>query len=533
MESVKTFLVAISLSAPFVLQAQYVIKGKVYEDSNGNGKKEYREKELARVAVSNGEKIVLTDEEGRYELPVGKDNAVFIIKPSDYKSSTNEDNLPQFFYLHKPNGSPVLKYAGVSPTGNQPRSLDFGLVPVEEKESFSVLIFGDPQPYTEQQVDFFSRGIISEVEGIEGVTFGLSLGDLVGDNLDLFNPYIQAVKNVGIPWYNLMGNHDMNLDVTVDSLSDETFEAHFGPANYAFNYGMVHFIVLDNILYPDPRDQKGYWGGFREDQLNFIENDLKHVPKDHLIVLAFHIPISESGGEDTFRDEDRQQLFNLLKDFPHTLSLSAHTHIQKQDFFGREEGWQQEKPHHHYNVGTTSGSWYSGRLNEEGIPVSTMRDGTPKGYAFINFKGNDYVIDYKAAGHPQEYQMNIYAPKVVWQNEETSAGIYVNFFMGSKEDKVMYRIDNGNWEMMDYKQEFDPGYLHLLHEWDFTEEPILGSRPPNFKGAKHLSRHLWRGNVPVRLPVGEHTIEVKASDMFGRTFTQKSSYRIESVESSK
>src|SRR5690606_41439605 len=118
------------------------------------------------------------------------------------------------------------------------------------------------------------------------------------------------------------------------------------------------FIVLDDVLYPDPRDGKGYWGGFREDQLEFVKNDLKFVPKDHLIVLAFHIPISEPSG-DPFQDASREALFDLLKPYPHTLSLSAHTHIQRQDFMDKSTGWKQDNPHHHYNVGTTSGYWYS------------------------------------------------------------------------------------------------------------------------------------------------------------------------------
>ena len=36
--------------------------------------------------------------------------------------------------------------------------------------------------------------------------------------------------------------------------------------------------ILD-VLYPDPRDHEGYWGGFTEEQMQFIENDLKTVPK--------------------------------------------------------------------------------------------------------------------------------------------------------------------------------------------------------------------------------------------------------------
>jgi hypothetical protein len=62
--------------------------------------------------------------------------------------------------------------------------------------------------------------------------------------------------------------------------------------------------------------------------------------------------------------------------------LCLRIHFQRQYFYGQKDGWKQEKPHHEYNVGTTSGDWYSGELNEKGIPVSTMRDGTPKGMPF-------------------------------------------------------------------------------------------------------------------------------------------------------
>ena len=521
----KLIIVAIILLAGFQIKAQFV-SGFVYEDLNGNGKKERREKGIEKVAVSNGREVALTDNSGKYSLPIGKDNIIFVVKPSGYKTQVNENNQAQFFYNHKPEGSPDFEFEGVPATGKLPKSIDFALIPAAEQDNFKALLFGDPQPYTKEEVDFFARGIVAEVEGIKNVAFGLSLGDLVGNDLSLFNPYIAAVKKVGIPWYNLLGNHDLNFDAKEDSLSDETFEAHFGPANYAFNYGKVHFIVLDDVLYPDPRDGKGYWGGFRNDQLDFIENDLKYVPKDNLVVLAFHIPISEPGDGDPFRDEDRQQIFDLLKDFPNTLSLSAHTHIQRQDIFTTADGWRQEKPHHHYNVGTTSGDWYSGKLDDAGIPISTMRDGTPKGYAFINFEGNQYTIDYKAAGYDDDYRMEIFAPKVVQQNQRTSAGIYANFFMGSEKDTLMYRIDNGEWKRMDYQKNYDPMFLHKLHEWDFTEELMPGRRPSN----PVESTHLWRGKIPTDLELGEHTIEIKATDMFGRTFTQKSSYKIKALE---
>ena len=502
--------------------AQTNATGYVFEDKNQNGKRDKRDNGISKVAVTNGQEVVLTNDSGKYELPIGQDDIISVIKPSGYNIGKNEDNLPQFFYIHKPKGSPKAKFEGVNPTGKLSNQVNFPLVPSEENEDFTALIFGDPQPYTEQEVEYFAKGIVAEVEGVENVAFGLSLGDLVGDNLDLLNPYIKAIRKVGIPWYNVLGNHDLNFDAETDILADETFEAHFGPASYAFNYGKVHFIVLDDVLYPDPRDQKGYWGGLRKDQLEFIKNDLKYVPKDHLVVLAFHIPISEPGG-DIFRDEDRKQLFQLLKDYPNTLSLSAHTHLQKQDFFGKEKGWLQENSHHHYNVGTTSGDWYSGKLDEKGIPISTMRDGTPKGYAFINFNGNNYSISYKAAGKPEDYQMKIFIPKVVAKGRNTPAGIFANFFMGTEGDEVMYRIDDGEWRKMKYVEEADPSYVQLVYEWDLAKKLMPGRRSSN----PVESKHLWRGNIPTNLKIGDHKIEIKATDMFGKVHTATSSYRLE------
>ena len=505
------------------LSAQSVT-GYVYEDANRNGKKERKEKGLANVAVTNGSDVVLTDKAGKYELPVGSEAIIAVIKPSGYAVPLNSDNLPQFFYNHKPSGSPKSEFPGVAPTGKLPKSVDFGLYASNEGDNFTALVFGDPQAYNLDEIDYFYRGVVAEVEGIKNVPFGLSLGDLVGNDLSLFNPYIQAVKKVGIPWYNLLGNHDLNFDAATDDRADETYEAHFGPANYAFNYGKVHFIVLDDVIYPDPRDSKGYWGGFREDQLQFIANDLKYVPKDHLIVLAFHIPLSEPD-DDAFRDEDRNRLFSLLKDYPHTLSLSAHTHIQRQDFFDKKDGWLQEKPHHHYNVGTTSGDWYSGKLDEKGIPISVMRDGTQKGYAFINFNGNQYTVDYKVAGKPKEHQMQVFAPKVVAKGKRTKAGVFANFFMGRKGDKVQYRVDGGEWKEMEHIEAQDPSYVELVYEWDLTDKLMSGRRSSD----PILSTHVWRGSLPANLEIGTHTIEIEATDMFGKVHTATKTYKIDKL----
>lgn len=512
----------LAIFACLSIKAQTTASGCVFADTNGNGKKDKAEKGIAGVSVTNGQEVVQTDNRGIYTLPVGNDNIISVIKPSGYQVALNADNLPRYFYIHKPQGSPQLKYKGVAPTGPLPKSIDFALKPSTEKDNYTALIFGDPQVYNQEQVDYFVKDVISEVEGIKNVAFGISMGDEVGDKLDLFPAYTAAVKRVGIPWYNMMGNHDLNADALADSLSDESFEAHFGPATYAFNYGKVHFIVLDDVLYPDPRDGRGYYGGLREDQLKFVENDLKFVPKDRLVVLTFHIPISEP--EFLFSSATRQRLFRMLKDFPHTLSISAHTHMQRQDFYIKGTEWLQDKPHHHFNIGTASGDFYSGLNDKNGTPVSTMRDGTPKGYGFVHFKGNQYIIDYKVAGKDAAEQMRIVAPERLKKDSDSIAYVYVNFYTGAKNDNLQYRIDDGSWMPLQQSFEFDPFYVAEVATWkSITDKTKKARRPSN--PAK--STHLWKGPISTRLQTGKHSIEVKATDMFNRSFTQKSSYTIE------
>lgn len=495
------------------VEAQEIVRGTVFADLNNNGRYDKQEKGIADVSVSNGVQVVQTDAKGKYELPVGGDNIIFVVKPKDFSTPVNSQNHPQFYYIHKPEGSPTSKYPGVAPTGALKKDVNFALIPSTESQDFSAFVFGDPQAYTVEELDFFKRGVIDQISDKRIAKFGISLGDLVGDDLSLHPAYLSTVGHMGLPWYQVMGNHDMNYDAQTDSLSDESFEATFGPNNYAFNYGDAHFIVLDDILYPHPTKQKGYQGGFRKEQLDFVENNLKFVPKDKLIVLAFHIPLLMEN-QDVFRREDRQRLFNILASFPHTLSLSAHTHFQTQNFYGEADGWKQAKPHHEYNVGTTSGDWYSGVKNEIGVPVSTMRDGTPKGYAILNIKGNQYTFDYKIIGQDAEYKMAVYGPAVIEQKYVGRSPYFANFFIGHKDDKVQYRLDGGDWKDMQYTEEADPDFVFSVLQYDLAKQYRAGRRPSD--GVK--STHLWKMKLP-KLKIGIHTLEIQAVDMFGRKHT--------------
>ncbi len=150
-------------------------------------------------------------------------------------------------------------------------------------------------------------------------------------------------------------------------------------------------------------------------QLEFIKNDLKFVPKDHLIVLAFHIPLRDT------RPEDRNQLFELLKDYPNTISMSAHTHFQEQIFYANQDGWQQQKPHHEYNVGTTSGDWYSVPKDAKGAPGLYNARWYTKRLCLLHVDGNQYKFDYKVANSPKEKQIDLYHTKKVKEGKRNRA----------------------------------------------------------------------------------------------------------------
>lgn len=71
--------------SPAFTSPGYRPAGRVYEDLNGNGRMDHGEPGVPSVGVSIGRKVVLTDERGRYELQVDRDDILFVIKPAGYR----------------------------------------------------------------------------------------------------------------------------------------------------------------------------------------------------------------------------------------------------------------------------------------------------------------------------------------------------------------------------------------------------------------------------------------------------------------
>ncbi len=401
-------------------------RGTVFLDANRNSVFDQDETGVADVLVSNGLQVVVTDDTGAYALPAYDDMNVFVTKPTGYAVPVNADMVPQFAYVHKVAGSPPLRFGGIEPTGPLPQAINFPLIEDDTGAQFECLVFGDTQPYTNQEVSFVRETVGRLLASRDNAATECLIfeGDVMGDDLSLYPRFKKIVSVGGVPQYYVPGNHDLDFDAETDRHSFDTFRREFGPEYYSYDIGDVHFVVLDDVRYPcngvddhafcDLSKTPTYNGVIHQRQIDWLRNDLAHVPEDRLIVLNAHIPFV------TYTDATAQkhqvdnlaELYEIIGERP-ALGLSGHTHTTEQIVPGESfEGWAENTgtgpvPFHQIVTGAVSGSWWAGDLNDAGVPHATQRLGSPRGYYVITFDGSDYVDTYMTFGGREDEQMHV------------------------------------------------------------------------------------------------------------------------------
>ena len=529
----RTFIILAFLLLPHSALAANAT-GQVFLDSNKNGSLDAGERGIAGVRVSNGLDVVTTNDEGRYTLPVDEQSIIFITKPRDYAIPVNAHMLPQFYYIHQPAGSPAgMRYEGIAPTGPLPEQIDFPLIERQESAQFEAILFADPQPQTQRELDYIRDDVVAELIDTQAA-FGITLGDILYDDLSMFPRYNALIAQIGIPWYNVPGNHELNFEADSDEYSLETFKKFFGPPYYAFEYADALFVVLDNIDYQgngkaDPGDVRGnggYEARISKRQLRWLEKELEFVDKDRLVFVATHAPL---GSEVTSSATDnRRGLFQLLSGRPNLYSVAGHTHTNNHLYFGEEDGFDGPGTFHHHVLATVSGSWWSGPFDERGIAISDQRDGTPNGYHILEVDSTDLVVRYKGAGKPADQQMRIRFDVThhqleangmrdfragqlldgrMSQDELAAASIMVNLFDGGPKSQVSYRVNDGAYRPLERNLRKDPYMLEQFVRHASDKKSFVQAT---------VSTHLFEADLDADLPPGVHTVTVRAADEFGR-----------------
>ncbi|MHC2003326.1 calcineurin-like phosphoesterase C-terminal domain-containing protein [Methylobacterium sp. CM6241] len=516
---------ALALSASSA-RASERATGMVYESVSGE------RIGIPDVAVSNGRDVVLTDRQGRYGLDVSDGDTVFVVKPSGFALPRDENNIPRFSYLHQPQGTPPelrLRYQGIDPTGPLPASIDFALSRQSEPDAFEVILFTDPQPESPVELGHVRETAVTRVLGTKAA-FGMTTGDILFDDLSFYGRSNRIMGRIGIPWFHIGGNHDLNFEAPDARYSRETFKRVYGAPYYAFHHGKALFLMLDTVHYLGAASGAGdgvgrYEGRIGERQLAFVANMLAQTPKDRLVVIAMHIPLYTDLNPDDPRQNvmDRERLLDLLGDRP-VLSLAGHTHTTEHHY-PRAGG---AGSHHHHVLTAVSGSWWSGPSSRTGIPSADSRDGTPNGFHVLSVDGAGYTTRYRPAqGEPDEGMRIVlesqyrggagevlrdYRPMQTLRSpvprESLSAtNLVVNVFDGGPRTRVSYRIGSGPAVAMVRTRRPDPFVNEVYLRYPEAKKPWVKAEP---------SSHIWVARLDGGIPAGSHRITVDVEDEYGR-----------------
>jgi predicted phosphodiesterase len=493
------FLFILVFIASFI-NAQTVFKITVFEDSNNNWIYDNNENVIEGVKVSNQYTTVRTDKNGRCELPKGEHDFIFVVKPPNYNLPLNKYNIPIFYNNYDKNVS-----CGINFSGKNNDELYFPLIKAEKKDDFNVLVLGDPQSRNETEISYMRDDFVSKFVNTS-YNFAIFLGDIVYDNKQLYEQTNKVLAKLNIPMYFVPGNHDMDYDSDGDKLSLESFKKTYGPQYYSFEYGNVHFIVLDNIDYKGNIDgKKTYTGGIDKQQLIWLKSDLDNTEPDKLVVINMHIPVNSIGGDyDANKILNKDELFEILDSREKVILLCGHTHTQEHNFYYTKNN----KEIRQYICGAVCGSWWSGLKDYRGIPFALQLDGTPRGYNVFEFSGSKYKQSYYSLNYSKDYQVRAFITDGITTGYD-SLYCYANVFNGNKYTKVKFILNN---KIEILGENFVTG--------DALIDKMIKSNPSLFKSWMHAENtsHIWRGKLPNNLQSGIYSLTVEVIDEYGNKY---------------
>jgi plastocyanin len=136
-----------------------------------------------------------------------------------------------------------------------------------------------------------------------------------------FDTVEQVLRETGLPVFYVPGEHDVLSDDGKD------FRARFGKDTigdgwYSFNHDGVHFVGLVNVL----NLKAGGLGTLGDEQLAWLERDLKPVRSSTPVVVFAHIPLWSVYPEWGWGTGDSERALALLKRFGSVSVLNGHIH---------------------------------------------------------------------------------------------------------------------------------------------------------------------------------------------------------------
>ncbi len=522
-----------------------IASGSVFIDKNGNGLRDGNDTALVDVAVSNGCEVVVTNQEGKYRISIAPNEILFISKPAGYSTQLNAFNIPQFYYLHYPDGTPSAiqgtavewMFPVIEPTGPLPDAIDF---PLTEDNSdapeFRSHGFADPQARFELSQDMLREDLINPLIGNPyDVEFGLTVGDVANDNLAIYDRHKAMMGLMEVPQWYVPGNHDINFASPNAYFANETYKRHFGPTYYSFDHGNAHFVALNNVEYAGSGNEfsSGHYRGFISDtQLQWLANDLALVDRNKLIVIMTHIPLIAEANDGTSptasgpNTENFRELLDILSPFSNIYGLAGHdTSNSWKTEVNHTHGWTGRPWVAHTLAEVRGNGWTRGPEDIRGVRDAMMEDGNPNGFYVLHFRDHELIPEFIPFpfGPDANQRLRITLDPGLIPPEDGSVNrgsilpgtrLVVNLFDGGERDNVWFSLDGEAYEEMTYKVRTDP-FVERLHA-RYAETDSAYGRPVR-------SSHMWEAELPTNIGPGLHRVIVISEDEFGQeqrgTFT--------------
>jgi hypothetical protein len=195
---------------------------------------------------------------------------------------------------------------------------------------------------------------------------------------------VDVFKPLRFPLLKVIGNHDCALNLPADNPyhHKDLYGSFFGPLNYSFDYGEVHFVALDADI--EAGVQAGKWrdGAYDvidERALAWIEKDLSFQPKGKPIVLFTHQP--------PYEQKNFDRLLRILRNCNFKGAFAGHWH---------RNNTLAERTREAVGTFVVTGSLYGGW---SGKPNA---DGTWRGYRVVSVDGDKVNSCYAAIDKPYQ-----------------------------------------------------------------------------------------------------------------------------------
>jgi 3',5'-cyclic-AMP phosphodiesterase len=274
-------------------------------------------------------------------------------------------------------------------------SLAGGHFSLQSDPDFSFVHFTDVHIQDELQAARFSRRCFEQISR-HNPSFSICGGDLVFDvnavsqerARHLFDLYLETERFLEMPVHHAIGNHDVcgtspeNKAFTQDKMYGKgMFEARIGRTYYSFDFRHWHFIVLDSVSLTA---EGSYSGLVEEDQLEWLESDLRRSGKETPTVITTHIPLvtgflqygdlTSSLPANQLVIQNSRSICDLISKYSIKAVLQGHTHICELLVYQECQ---------YLTTGAVCGNWWKG-----------PRLGFPEGYNLLQVEGDQINARY-------------------------------------------------------------------------------------------------------------------------------------------